>query len=61
MAEGTREMMKLQKQVIAKKKAAYLTQKKLHWEKMRTIVDPYTRHTNLLSITRAKRHLVTSQ
>merc|ERR1711934_358543 len=24
------------------KKAAYLTQKKLHWEKMRTIVDPYT-------------------
>merc|ERR1712196_376322 len=61
VAEGTREMMKLQKQVIAKKKAAYLTQKKLHWEKMRTIVDPYTRHTNLLSITRAKRHLVTSQ
>ena len=55
------KMMKLQKQVIAKKKAAYLTQKKLHWEKMRTIVDPYTRHTNLLSITRAKRHLVTSQ
>merc|ERR1711970_1496315 len=33
VAEGTREMMKLQKQVIAKKKAAYLTQKKLHWEK----------------------------
>ena len=61
VAQGAHEMIQLQKEVIARKKEKYLMQKKLHRGKMRTIVDPYTKHINLLSITRAKRHLVASQ
>ena len=61
VAQGAHEMIQLQKEVIARKKEKYLMQKKLHREKMLTIVDPYTKHINLLSITRAKRHLVASQ
>ena len=53
-------MMKLQKQVIAKE-SGVLNAEEVTLGKMRTIVDPYTRHANLLSITRAKLHLVTSQ
>ena len=54
--EAAQEMMGMQKEAIADKKKHYFDQKQIHKERMEIIADPYTRHVNELSVSRARRH-----